>query len=202
MTEDIFEFKKEYTPNNSNIELITTGRLVPFKNTIMSIEIMRELVKEYENIHLTLIGSGPEYHNIKNRIEQYNLEKYITIIKQMPRYDLLKEVEKADIFLFPSLREGGSWALMEGMAIGLPVVCFNWTGMKMITDENCAMRIIPSDFEKSKNEFVNCIKCLINDRNLRESMGMASRERIKNEFNWNKKREFLENLFNIIEEGK
>ena len=78
----------------------------------------------------------------------------------------------ADIYAFPSLREGGSWALMEAMAVGLPVVCLNWTGMRIITDTESAIRIEPSDYENTKSEFTAGIEKLLLDSDLRCSIGL------------------------------
>ena len=52
-------------------------------------------------------------------------------ISEIKRNEVLTKLSKADIYLFPSLREGGSWALMEAMAVGLPVICLNWTEWKL-----------------------------------------------------------------------
>ena len=65
----------------------------------------------------------------------------VKIYDELPRQKVLELVEHSDIFLFPSLREGGSWSLMEAMAISLPVICLNWAGMAVTTDDLCAIRL-------------------------------------------------------------
>jgi len=133
---------------------------------------------------MSIIGKGSEENKINTYIRKHNLETAVELIPEMPRHQLLKMLSDADIYFFPSLREGGSWALMEAMAVGLPVVCLNWTGMKIITDTNSAIQIEPNEYEQIKNGFTEGLGKLIIDRELRISMGSAARNRIKNLFNW------------------
>ena len=112
----------------------------------------------------------------------------------MPRQDVLHLVEQSDIFLFPSLREGGSWSLMEAMAIGLPVICLDWAGMAITTDDTCAVRLPVTDPEQMPKDMAAAITKLIENPGLRRTMGEAGRKRIKEVFNWESKGIFIEQL--------
>lgn len=101
---------------------MTTGRLVPFKNTMMAVEGVHTLSTKYSNIHMTIIGKGPEKHRILEYIQNNKLETIVEIIPEIPREQLLMRLCDADIYAFPSLREGGSWALMEAMAVACLLV--------------------------------------------------------------------------------
>ena len=199
MEKDVFQNEKDYTLENDNVELIVSGRLVPFKNVTAAIDIVNLLTKKYDNIHMTIIGRGPERESIEEKIEKYNLSEHITMIKELPRQEVLEHLTKADIYLFPSLREGGSWALMEGMAIGLPVVCLDWTGMKVITDEESAFRVKPSNYKKTVEEMTDAVSKLVEDKNLRRQMGLAARKRIAEVYNWEYKGKFMEGLLEELE---
>ena len=174
--DEIFNYQKDYTDNNSTIEFITTGRLVPFKNVEMAVDIMGKLYSEYKNIHLTIIGSGPESKKINDKIKNQKLEGIIDVIDELPREQVISKLVSSDIYICPSLREGGSWSLMEAMAVGLPVVCLNWTGMKTITSEKSAIRIEPSNYEKSVDDFTKAAVELINSKDMRMKMGFSYRK--------------------------
>lgn len=111
-------------------------------------------------------------------------------------------LEQSDIFLFPSLREGGSWSLMEAMAIGLPVICLNWSGMAISTDDSCAIRLPVTNPEQMPKDIADAIMRLVENPDLRRKMGDAGRERIRQVFNWDAKGEFMENLFEELENSK
>ena len=182
----------------SRIEFITTGRLVPFKNLKCAIDALA-IVRQKYDFHYTIIGKGPETDRLKKQIMRLGLLENIEIKKQMPRDELLCELKKADVFLFPSLREGGSWALMEALALSLPTICLNWTGMKMITDEKCAIQLQVSNPHQMTNDFANAICRLIENPKLRKEMGLHARERMRDVFNWEAKGNFADRLLDKLD---
>jgi glycosyltransferase involved in cell wall biosynthesis len=180
------------------IKLITTGRLMPSKNILILIKALK-LIDDSKKVKLTIIGSGPEKNNILNETKSLSENHTVELIKEIPRKILLNKLQDSDIYLFPSLREGGSWALMEAMAVGLPVICLNWSGMQIITDTESAIQLPVTNPEQMVIDVSEAINKLITDSDLRNNMGNAGRERIKNFFNWDVKGEFMEKLMNDLE---
>lgn len=194
MEEGIFNYnKKGIVEENNAIQLITTGRLLPNKNILTAVKALRYLPSEY-NIKLTIIGAGYQRKLIETEAQNIGENKFVEIISEMPRQDVLKIVEKSDIFLFPSLREGGSWSLMEAMAIGLPVICLDWAGMAITTNDSCAIRLPVTDPDQMPKDMAAAIIKLIENPELRKQMGEAGRKRIKEVFNWDAKGAFMEQL--------
>lgn len=193
MESEIFKYKKQDCVD-SPIKLITTGRLLPNKNIITAVRSLKYIPKEYK-LSLTIVGNGYQKDKIENEIKQCGLEDRVNIVPEIPRQKVLKLVEESDIFLFPSLREGGSWSLMEAMAIGLPVICLNWAGMAITTDDDCAIRLPVTNPEQMPKDMATAIIKLIDNPDLRKQMGEAGRKRIKDVFNWEAKGTFMEKLF-------
>ena len=186
----IFEYKKCEDSTSTAVNFITTGRLMESKNVITVINALAQVPKTYD-YQYTIIGSGPMKNSILAAIERYNLVDRVKIIEEIPREEVLHSLESADIFLFPSLREGGSWALMEAMAIGLPVVCLNWSGMAVTTDDNCAIRLDVTNPNQMAKDMAEAIIKLIEDPFCRKKMGEAGRKRIQEVFNWESKGKFM-----------
>lgn len=194
----IFNFTENKLRSNGKIHLISTGRLMPSKNIICAVRSLM-FVPDHYNISYTIIGSGSEKNKIENEIQKYNQQNRIRIISEIPRIEVLNALSQADIFLFPSLREGGSWALMEAMTIGLPVICLKWSGMEIVTDDNCAVRLPVTNPEQMPKDMAAAIRKLIDDQHLRKKMGLEGKARIKKEFNWDSKGEFMEKLFDDLD---
>lgn len=197
MESDIFEWKKaDYSTDK--IEMVLSGRLVSFKNIPTLIRALKyvDTDKEWK---LTIIGSGPDLNFIKSVIQEENCASHIEIISTLPREEVLDRLKQSDIYPFPSLREGGTWALMEAMAIGVPVVCVNWTGMAVETDAESAIQLEVTNPSTMEREMGEAISKLINNPKLRERIGKAGRKRIKEVFNWEAKGEFMEQLFNDLD---
>ncbi|NBB22837.1 glycosyltransferase [Runella sp. CRIBMP] len=179
---DVFKYSKERRENDC-IHLIITGRLVPFKNVISVIHSLKLLPNDF-NFKLDIIGSGPEKKRIKQAIDTHKLKTSVNFIDELQREEVLRKLCKADIYLFPSLREGGSWALMEAMAVGLPVICLNWTGNAVIIDEKSAIGLEVTNPQQFIIDFADSIMKLANNRQYRIDIGRQARIRIKEKFSW------------------
>ncbi|MBW3090920.1 glycosyltransferase family 4 protein [Bifidobacterium miconisargentati] len=184
------------------VELFITGRLVPFKNVPMAVEAFDSIAHDHPEAHLTIIGKGPERSRIERYIEDRNLTNRVRMIKEMPRAELLGKLADADVYLLPSLREGGSWSLMEAMSVGLPSVCLDWTGMGMITTDETSIRITPGDYSTTREAFARAMEKLIVDKMLRRRMGLAARRRIEEQFSWDSVSAHMEDVLAELDDER
>jgi glycosyltransferase involved in cell wall biosynthesis len=199
MSDDVFSMEKDYDYTNKTTEIITSGRLIPIKNVLSAIEAVNNLKKKNIEFRFTVVGTGPDVGRINDAIIKYGLQNKISLVGELPRTETLNRIRKADIYIFPSLKEGGSWALMEAMAIGLPIICLNCTGMNIITDELCAIRVEPKSYDYIVDNFSKALEKLIFHKEIREKMGELARERIKDFFTWDKKGNQIEEILNKID---
>jgi glycosyltransferase involved in cell wall biosynthesis len=79
---------------------------------------------------------------------------------QLPRQEALKIVKGSDVFVLPSLHEGLSTALLEAMAMGIPVVA-TWVGgnTELITDRETGLLVEPNP-----QDIIKAISRLLEDR--------------------------------------
>lgn len=105
-------------------ELLSVGYLVDRKRMEDAIAAISILVWEYKkrNIHLTIIGDGPEMNNHKTQIKKLNLNKYITLAGYVPRQKIHSYYKKADIFISASVMESMPGMYFEAMNAALPMV--------------------------------------------------------------------------------
>lgn len=186
--------------SREKVEIISTGRLVPFKNIAMAIEALKIVYDDGYLFHYTIVGKGPEKTHIEELVNKYHLENAVTLIGEVSREEVIEYLSGADIYLFPSLREGGSWALMEAMAAELPVVCFDWTGTGVITDDSCANRIKPTTPKRDVQKFAQALENMITNPTKRKEMGLRAKKRIIDDYNWKEKGRFMDCLFDGLEE--
>lgn len=197
MSDDVFDIvprgaKKE------KFELMYAGRLIPIKNVISLVQVIKQIPSQY-NVHLTIVGRGSEKGKLLSYVTEHGLEQKVSFVDEMPRQEVLNMLGEVDTYLFPSLHEGGSWALMEAMAAGLPVICLDCTGMHTITTEDSAIRIQPTGPEIFVETMAREICHLIEDTEFRKSIGQKAKQRIWNDFRWHDKGLFMEKLFSEIE---
>ena len=107
--------------------LISVGEITQRKNHIVMIDAMKELL-DLPLVYI-ICGSGPEEDKLKAYVHELGLEsrvKFAGYVEQVPAM-----LCQADCFIFPSFQEGLPVAVMEAMAVGLPVIA---TRIRGITD--------------------------------------------------------------------
>ncbi len=147
--------------------LITTGRLNYIKGYIFVILAVKKLIENGININYTIIGDGPDLEFLKFTISELNLDNYIILKGGLSQADVIAELNKSDIFLLPSLSEGISNAVLEAMAMNVPIISTNVGGMEEVINNNESGLLISSFsidsiFESIKYAVNNYDKMLCN----------------------------------------
>ena len=94
------------------------------------------------------------------------------VLPTVQRSQLHDELSKADLFVFPSLSEGFSFALLEAMAAGLPIVTTPaGAAVDMLSHGHNAMVVPFSD----TTALVTAVRQALGDPGLRERLGRAAR---------------------------
>lgn len=115
--------KNTYNEISDEIHVGMVAHLSPEKGWNVFIEVINIAIKEGVKIHAHIIGEGEERGDIEHSIHDKKLSSFITLHgKKLTVGDLLN---KLDIFLFTSRREGLSVAVLEAMATGLPIIASN-----------------------------------------------------------------------------
>lgn len=112
------QFQKK---KSEKIQLLHVGSMSEQKNQLFLMEVMEELIKIREDVHLVLIGGGAAYlDRVKRSIAQKKLDDYVTIMP--PETNIPQAMMEADLFLFPSTFEGFGIVLIEAQAQGLECI--------------------------------------------------------------------------------
>ena len=110
------------------LQIISVARLTEKKGLHVAIEACRQLKARGVDFHYRILGIGPWERRLRTLIEQYQLESHIEMPGFMPSHKVKAMLDEADLFLLPSVTgadgdmEGIPVALMEAMAVGIPVV--------------------------------------------------------------------------------
>lgn len=96
------------------------GRFVKQKNHELIIDVFNEIHKENKNAILLLVGQGPLMDEIKEKVKELKLTRYVKFLGQ--RSDANELYQVFDAFFFPSLYEGLGMVAIEAQVSGLPCV--------------------------------------------------------------------------------
>jgi glycosyltransferase involved in cell wall biosynthesis len=152
--------------NNEPIVIINVGRLVWQKGQATLIESARILKDKGLNFRLEIIGEGELRGEIETLIARYDLQEHMVMRGALPRKDVLKAMQAADIFAFSSLSEGFGIVLLEAMLCGLAVVAPNITGVSEIVMNGKTGIIYPS---QTGSVLASSLEQLIINKTLRQN---------------------------------
>jgi glycosyltransferase involved in cell wall biosynthesis len=131
--------------------------------------------------------------DVASEIVTKPLCKYLTFLGRIPRNKIQEEFIQADIFVLPSLAEGSARVTYEALAAGLPVVTTKASGS--VVQNEIQGYIIP---ERDPSALAKVIASIVEDRDQREKMALAARERAK-DYTWDKYENRLIELFNTMD---
>lgn len=154
------------------------ARLDPVKNLIWLIRSSAPIIRQFPNIHLLIIGDGPEKQKIEEEILIQELANNIVLPGR--RSDVFQCLNLMDIFIQPSVYEGISNTILEAMGSCLPVIATNVGGTPEIVENNVTGILVESNNSKQLSE---SIIRLMNNIELRKQMGLAGRKLVENQFN-------------------
>ena len=121
-----------------------------------------------------IIGEGPELPACKKVASQLGGEERVHFFGRMAHTELSKILLQADVFIMFSTHEGTPRAILEAMAVGLPIVTTDAGFCADIVAHNVEGFVLGSDPEQ---EVVGVLQRLFDDPKLRARMGQAARKR-------------------------
>lgn len=111
------EFLKELSISEDSFLMLSVGELNENKNHKAIVEILNDLPG---NVHYLICGQGNKKEELIKVAEEKNCKDRLHLLGY--REDIIAIMKSCDLFVFPSMREGLSVALMEAIACGLPCV--------------------------------------------------------------------------------
>lgn len=101
-------------------KIISVGRLEPQKNQRLLIDAFAQIHKEYSEYTLEIYGEGALRPQLQAQIDNLGLSDAVFLKGYAA--DIHQKLENAEMFVLPSDYEGMSNALIEALAIGIPVI--------------------------------------------------------------------------------
>ncbi len=174
--------------------LLTVARLVPWKGVDTLIEIMPDLIRNYREIRLIVVGRGPESENLKKIARELKIENNIIFTGKANRQEINDYLSLSDIFLLNTNYEGMSHLLLEAMKAGLPIITTPAGGnLETIKDNKTGLLV---DYG-NKPKWIRAISNLLDEPDLRKRFVKNAKNDLKR-FDWNNLVKETINVFRIL----
>ena len=149
--------KEQLGIQNDEYVLLSVGEMTANKNHELVLRALKKL--NNKKIKYLLCGHGEEEKKLKNLVTDLQLNDQVLFLGY--RKDVFEIYRIADIFVFPSIREGMPVALMEAMASNLPVICSNIRGNRELIKNDFGGRLIEGH---NIDDYARAIADLAGDR--------------------------------------
>jgi colanic acid/amylovoran biosynthesis glycosyltransferase len=205
---DTTYFKRDPTivKTPGKIRIVFIGRLIEFKAPELVVEIANIIIHERGNkdVEFHMIGDGPLKEQVVNAIKRYKLEDDVILHGAMIQDNILKIMPQMDIFLYPGINdvvtgrsENQGLVIQEAQALELPVVTSNAGGIaEGVIDGKTAFVLEQRDL----TGFADKLTLLIQDPELRKTMGIAGRAFVVDKFDIHPLGERLMDVYDAAKE--
>lgn len=153
--------------------LLSVGELNENKNHETIIKALAQL--RQPDIYYVICGEGIRRHYLQEMATSLGVADQTILLGF--RSDVKELYPAADIFVFPSYREGLPVALMEAMAAGLPVVCSKIRGNIDLIEDGQGGYLCEANEAAG---FVWAIRRAVKDAALRQRMGSVNLKAVQN----------------------
>ncbi len=165
-TEDFVKFNLD-----KNIPIfIFVGRLEKDKNVDLIIEATKLVLKK-RKIQVAIVGKGKDENEFRRIAQDLKLEKNIIFANEVNDNDLRKLLNLADVYIGSGSAELQGIAVMEAMAMSLPILALNAVALPELVKSGVNGFL----FELNKYDLADKMLKIISDQSKLENMGKQSR---------------------------
>lgn len=170
----IREENKEHT-------LLSVGRLVWRKGYRYLIGAMPQVLSEYPDAKLVIVGYGDQRTPLQRHIEKLGIEGSVRFLDRVSRERLYSLYDEAEVYVQPSLYEPLGITILEAMSMSKPIVATRVGGIpELITNGVEGLLVEP----RNSLQLARAITNVFSDSSCREKFGSNARKRVEREFTW------------------
>ena len=162
------------------------GRMVPYKGADMLLEAAAPLLRGRKLV-LDMIGDGPMLAKLKEIAAREGIQECVTFHGWLEHTSVQEVAVRANLFLFPSVREFGGGVVLEAMALGVvPLIC-DYAGPGELVDDEVGYKIKMGSREEIISRFRDQLARIIANPTDLPIKARAARARVLNQYTWEAK---------------
>ncbi|MCX6043483.1 MAG: glycosyltransferase [Chloroflexi bacterium] len=165
----------QFTPPTAKARekiILFTGWLIKRKGVEYLLRALPAVLQACPDYRLVVIGEGPEEANLKALATNVAIHEQVTFAGFLPQEGVRAWLQRAKLFVLPSLEEGLGVVVLEALACGTPVVASNVGGIVDMVTETVGALVPATDVSALASAM---IQILANDQEWAR-MSMRARE--------------------------
>ena len=181
-------------------KIVAIGRLIEkkgFDHLIDACKLLRDAGCAFE---CRIIGMGPEEEGLLKRIEERDLGTHVSLLGPLAQHDVRRELKQAAVLAAPCVigndgdRDGVPTTLIEAMALGVPCVTTDVTGIPELVKHEETGLAVP---QRDPKALADAITILLDRSGERMKLSIAGREHVEDLFDVRKSTRELREIFHL-----
>lgn len=164
--------------------------------------LLRALKLLPENVpwQLDVLGDGPMRESWQAQARRLRLADKVCFLGRLPFAEATRYMHSADLFCFSSLRDTSGNVVLEALAAGVPVVCFDHQGASDMVSPSAGVKLPVLSPKRAYRDWAQTIEQLARDpkRLLQLSQGATTQAR---EFLWSKNHDIVNGIYTQLTGG-
>ncbi len=171
----------------------TVGRLVPIKGHEWLLKAAPRVLAEFPHATFVFLGEGPLLGQLQQLAAELGITSHVMFLGA--RQDVPECLAIFDLFAFPSINEGMGRALIEAMAVGLPVVASRVGGIPDVVADGETGLLVPARDEAA---LADALLKLLRDPARRQACGQAARRSLDERFDVKAMVRAIDRLYDVV----
>jgi glycosyltransferase involved in cell wall biosynthesis len=149
--------------HDGRLELVYVGRLVPYKAADIAVRSAAVVLRQGV-ARLTVVGDGPERSEIERLVERLGIAPSVAFVGWLAHEETMKRLQKADVLIFPSIREFGGGVVFEALALGVVPVVVDYGGPGDIVTAKVGYKVALTNEQDMIAQIETILAGLVGDR--------------------------------------
>ncbi|HEY9480938.1 MAG TPA: glycosyltransferase family 4 protein [Candidatus Paceibacterota bacterium] len=154
--------------------IVTSGRLVPWKGFEALIRIIAQWKAEGRLASLVIVGSGPDKAKLEALAAELDIKEQVRFVGTAARETMVQYLVAADVYALNTAFESFSFAVVEAMRSGLPVISTAVGSIPELVENGVEGLLVPFN-DQAQLKF--SLECVLSDASLRRDLGKNGKKK-------------------------
>jgi glycosyltransferase involved in cell wall biosynthesis len=169
------------------VRLVSVGDLIEKKGHVILVRACALLARQGYRFTCRIIGEGRHHPAVAHEISQLEIASHVELLGSRAHEEVRRLLHESEVFVLACMDvraqgedlDGIPVALMEAMAMGMPVVSTTISGIPELIEDGVSGLLVP---ERDEGRLADALRRLIENPQLRTTLGKAARQRIEERF--------------------
>ena len=179
--------------SNEPLHICWSGVHLPGKALHLLLRAAARLPEDV-NYCLHILGDGPSNREWRSLAKRLDVDGRCHWYGRLPRDRALDVMKTCHVFTMTSLKELTSTVAIEGISLGLPIICLDHCGLADLVTDACGIKIPVCAIQQIESEIAQAIMTLYNNDDLRYRLAQGAIARSQ-DYSWQSKMTALDEIY-------